>query len=265
METLRGWDQLQRVTGAVARRSPGYSSNLYAAPAQIDRWGASGRLRVLVSEDAVLVLRAARGFWHVYHTSEGARALEAALITLPSGRYVADLITREAEKDAVCAPHVKAGFTPHTWLRRMSLLQQPATAREGGAEPGRPEEARAILDLMERLLDPLAEQLPDGLEIDEALASRRLLVSRDGDTIRGMLMFDLKGQLAHLRFWHVDATAQGRGIGRTLMTGFLARVAPARRIVLWVIGSNDRSIAIYRHYGFVEDDLVDYIMLLDRG
>ena len=45
------------------------------------------------------------------------------------------------------------------------------------------------------------------------------------------------------------------------MSSFLERCAQARRIVLWVIGDNARSIAIYRHYGFETDGLIDRIMI----
>jgi RimJ/RimL family protein N-acetyltransferase len=48
------------------------------------------------------------------------------------------------------------------------------------------------------------------------------------------------------------------------MSSFLARCAQAQRLVLWVIGDNQRSIAIYRHYGFELDGLLDRIMILRR-
>lgn len=48
------------------------------------------------------------------------------------------------------------------------------------------------------------------------------------------------------------------------MAGFLSRCAQARRIVLWVIGDNERSIAIYRHYGFAAEGLLDRIMTLHK-
>ena len=106
--------------------------------------------------------------------------------------------------------------------------------------------------------------LPDEGELGEAAADGRILLVRRAASIAGLLMYDTKGQLAHLRYWHVDRDALGTGIGRELMGGFLTRCAPARRIVLWVMADNDRSIAIYRHYGFAADGLLDRIMTMHK-
>ena len=264
METLPNWDQLKRHVATVSRNAPGYTSNMYSAPAQVELWCAAARLRVLVCDRAVLLLRADRDLHHVYHVAEDVAALREALGSLPFGRYVVDLVGQEEALEQVCAAYRAAGFAAHTWLRRMSRVQTPGMPVGDGAEPGRLDDAGAVMCFLERLLDPRAEQLPDRFEIDDAIAAGHLLVVRGGAAIEGVLMFDLTGQLAHLRFWHVEPAAHGRGIGRALMTGFLARVATARRIVLWVIGSNDRSIAIYRHYGFAADGLLDRIMVLDK-
>ena len=127
-----------------------------------------------------------------------------------------------------------------------------------------PEDANEVAAFLDRLLDPLAEQLPKRDELGAAARAGRLLLVRQEEVTAGMLMYDIQGQLAHLRFWHVNPDARGTGIGRRLMATFLSRCAETRRIVLWVIGNNDRSIGIYRHYGFKTDGLLDRIMIVNK-
>lgn len=266
MERLSNWDMLQACVSRVPRTAPSYSTNLFASRDQVRRWCSTTQLNAVVTDKAVLVLREERDFRRVYHVAEDMAALTGALAMLPPGMYTTDLVGKDNQLGQVCAAYEQAGFAHHAFLRRMNLDRtRPAfDGNIGVAELAGPGEAREILSFLERLLDRLAEQLPDEAEIAAAAADGRILVGRGESGLTGMLMYDLHGQLAHLRFWHVDADARGAGVGRWLMAGFLARCAHARRIMLWVIGDNDRSIAIYRHYGFETDGLLDRIMTLHK-
>jgi ribosomal protein S18 acetylase RimI-like enzyme len=262
---LPTWDALQRLTAAVPRAASNYSTNLFAGRDLIQAWCARGRLRVSASDEAVLVLRADRDFHRVYHVARDLSALTEALLQLPPGRYTTDLVGRGNVLDQVCNSYAAGGFEHHTFLRRMSRSQAPASLQpDEEVVEAVPNEAEEVALFLNRLLDPLSEQLPDRDELGDAARDGRLLLARRGRALAGMLMYDVQGQSAHLRFWHVDPEAQGEGFGRRLMASFLSRCAEARRIVLWVIGDNERSIAIYRHYGFETDGLLDRIMIMNK-
>lgn len=265
MEEVLDGRQLRLLIGGISRQSPDYTTSLYASPQQIEAWCAADEVRALVAEGAVLLVRRDRDVHRVYHVANDPVALIAALRRLPVGRYVADLIGRDGALDGMCAAYGEGGFHAYTLLRRMGR-GQPITA----GEPVRHADVAGLGDVadveafLRRLLDPLSEQPPTPEELRSAAGERRLLVVRNASALAGMLMYDLQGQLAHLRFWHVDPDMHGAGIGRMLMGGFLSACAKVRRIVLWVIGDNDRSIAIYRHYGFEVDGLLDRIMISDK-
>lgn len=265
MELLANWTALQRAVGTIPRSAPGYSTNLYATSDQVHQWIAEAPLRILDMSGALLVLRSDRDFEHVYHVAENPPALIAALASLPSGRYATDLIGRGAMLDQVCSAYGDAGFRHHASLIRMGRAQtSKAPAVHEDALCATTDDVPEVAAFLERLLDRFTEQLPSFDELCGAAMDGRLLVVRRASAISGMLMYDIKGQLGHLRFWHVDPSAQGMGVGRRLMTGFLTRCVALRRIVLWVIGDNDRSIEIYRHYGFAADGLLDRIMVMHR-
>lgn len=262
MEIIPDWQTLQQMIAKVPRQSREYSTTLYAGPSQIQRWCSAGEMRALVADGALLVVRTDRGFDRVYHISTDRSSLVRALSGLPVRRYVADLIGREAPLDQLCSAYAASGFSPHAFLRRMSRTTRQSPFRPyEDASIARPEEAAEVAAFLAALLDPLSEQLPTTDELHSAAIQGRLLIVRRGTALSGMLMYDLQGRLAHLRFWHVHPDAQGAGIGRSLMGAFLASTAEAQRHVLWVLGDNDRSIAIYRHYGFEVDGLLDRIMV----
>lgn len=266
MEALRNPAAVRAHVGAV-RRGPGHLANLYAAGDRIERWCAAETLSALAAERAVLLLRADRDFRRIYHVAEDAAALRDALAVLPAGTWVTDLIGQGDGLDALCGIYAASGFAPHSYLRRMVRVQTPGKVGEceGDATAASVEEAGEVAAFLDRLLDPLADQVPDAAELArDAAAGRLLLVRRHGGALLGILLYELKGAAAQLRFWYVDADAHGQGVGRRLMSAFLARCAAARRIVLWVVGDNDRSIAIYRHYGFATDGLIDRIMVQHR-
>ena len=265
MESVRDAAAVRARVVAIPRAAPGYSTNLYAAGDQIERWCADGRASLLSTGDALLLLQADRDFHHVFHVAGSRAALGRALERLPAGTWVTDLIGQGDALEESCAAYADAGFAPHGFLRRMVRVQPGGEPSEGDAEIATPADAPGVAAFLDRLLDRFAEQVPGAAELaEEAAAGRLLLVRRDDGAVAGMLMYALKGRTAQLRFWHVDAYARGRGVGRRLMAGFLARCAAAGRLVLWVIGDNHRSIAIYRHYGFEADGLVDRIMILRK-
>ncbi len=266
MEALPDWNSLQRWVAAVPRSALDYVTNLYAARAQIEDWCAAGKVEMLVADGTVLVVRPDRDFHRVYHVAPTLAALATALGKLPEGRYVTDIVGRGEALDRQCRAYADAGFAARGFLRRM--VRNPAAGLltpADGVETADPDDAEDVAAFLDRLLDRFVEQLPDIQELRDAAFGGRLLLVRQGRRLTGMLMYDLTGQSAHLRFWHVDPAAHGQGIGRRLMGSFLSRCAHARRIMLWVIGDNDRSIAIYRHYGFEIDGLLDRILIADKG
>ena len=260
MEPIGDWDAYRDRIGSISRGAPGFTSNLYAPREQVERWCADGVLRAVTGDGAMLLLRAERGFDRLYHVAESQAELGAVLALLPRGTYTTDLVGQGDALVQVCATYASVGFAARTTLIRMTR-GQPDEPSEADVTVATSEDAPAVAALLDRLLDPLAEQIPDVEELRREAEAGRLLIVRKGGEVAGMLLYDLQGFTAHLRLWHVDGNARGKGVGRRLMAGFLSRCASARRLVLWVIGDNERSIAIYRHYGFAPDGLLDRIMI----
>jgi ribosomal protein S18 acetylase RimI-like enzyme len=267
MEKIDTWGDYLRYVSTVPRLTPAYTTNVYMSRDQVERWATEGRLRALASHNALLLLLRDRDFDHIYHMAEDRAALSAILAKLPPGVYTTDLVGKGDGLEQICSTYAQAGWVRHNFLRRMIRARSmhlssaliPNIAPPAIAQF---EQVFLIEAFLARLLDRYTEQLPDVIELEKAARAGRLLHVSRGEKIDGMLMYDVRGQTAHLRFWHVDEDARGQGVGRRLMAAFFQQCEQMQRLILWVIGDNERSIAIYRHYGFIEDGLLDQIMIL---
>lgn len=265
MEISGDLTALQRCLAEVPRRGREYTSTLFASPTLLSGWWAEGTTRAMTGSGAVLVMRAQDHFHRLYHVSADFDSLTAVLRTLSAGTYVADLVGQPDKVDCLCTSYAQAGFALHGTLIRMSRSQQSETPGEGDVDIADTADAEGIASFLGRLLDPFVDQIPDIEEIQRSIAAGEVLLTRHTrHRITGLLMYERQAQSAHLRYWYVDRGEREAGIGRRLMIAFLNRCASVRRIVLWVVADNSRSIAIYRHYGFAPDGLVDRIMILNK-
>jgi ribosomal protein S18 acetylase RimI-like enzyme len=262
------WPQVQR--GLHRHRVAGVAlgTNLFALREEVEAWIGSGRLEEAAFADATLFLLREDGFQRVFHAAADLPGLSEALSTLPrDGALIADLVGRAGDLGPWVSAYHAAGFAERRVLQRMF--------RSGGAPPpasgsvddvasdvvrALPDDAEAVSDLLSRLLDPYTEPLPTLDLLRRAAEGGTLLVARRGPVVAGVLWFERQGGSVHLRHWHLEPSARGAGLGGRMMRRFLADSAGAGRIVLWVVADNTASIAIYQHYGFVADGVVDRIM-----
>jgi ribosomal protein S18 acetylase RimI-like enzyme len=107
-----------------------------------------------------------------------------------------------------------------------------------------------------------------GVEYCQALLASRdnlVLLARDGDDVVGHLVGRLGGpgslhpiRIAELESIHVYPAHRGRGVGRHLMTAFLAWAAErgAQRVTVTAYAANDGAQRFYARYGFAPRSVI---------
>lgn len=205
---------------------------------------------------------------HLSHVATDQQSLMEALLLLDEltvvEPIVADLVGQPEDVEQIANSYALRGFSSYRELARMTRIGSVGddrTLTEMVAHWAAHNEAAGVLAFLERLLDPLAEQIPELEDIESAADCGQVLVAANGDMVEGVLIFQTIGISTTLRYWFVEPRARNRRIGAVLMRSFLMQVAGSKRIVLWVFSDNADGIAKYEHYGFRRENLVDRIIL----
>ncbi len=246
----------------------GYTTTFFAKPAQVDAWVARRAMFELDFPGCILVLRRAREFFHLYHAAASTEALRLAVDRSAEATRlspaVADLVGKGESLVTMIDAYRTGGFATHSRLVRMVRNRQTSTTAieiEAEVELAAPADAPSILTFFERLLDPFAEQVPDLAELEALAASGNILVVRRRQELGGVLVYEMQGQSAILRYWWVNDRFRDAGIGGRLIRSMFHFCRDATRTVLWVIEGNDNAITKYEHYGFRREGLVDQVMI----
>jgi len=268
IEQLRSVCQYDAAVRRLKTGATAFTTTCFASPMQIREWAERGVLSSISTSRAFLLLRKSRDVIHLSHVAADQQSLSDALHLLDeltmAEPIVADLVGQPAEVEQIARSYALRGFSSYRELARMTRIGSVSAERnlpEMAVHRAVHGEAAGVLAFLERLLDPLSEQIPE-LEDMECAADRgQILVAGNGNAIEGVLTFQTIGLSTTLRYWFVALGDRNRGIGAALMRSFLKQVVGSRRIVLWVFSDNADSIAKYEHYGFRRGNLVDRIML----
>ena len=246
------------------RGAPRFVTNLFPDPRKIEGWIARNELFGVARGRASILLQRDGDLQHVLFAAAEPAALVEGLRTLAVPETcVSDLIGRAAEIGELAACFEAAGFVRYKCLQRLVRLR--TATDEFSDDPSvvyaSSEEAGQIDEVLRSAFDRHAEQLPLLSEIREAAQRKNILVIRDGASLAGLLYFEPQGQAALVRYWFVSDACRGQGVGSRLMKTFFHRCPDARRVVLWVITTNDNAFTRYEHYGFKPDGLLDQVMI----
>jgi RimJ/RimL family protein N-acetyltransferase len=246
------------------RAATRYVTNLFPEPRKLEAWIARRELFEFSRGRAAVLLRRDADFFHLLFAAAEPAALVEGLQTLNSAEtLVTDLIGRQAEVSELAACFETAGFRNYKSLQRLVWFRKSEQSFIADPEVvhATSEDAPQILAPMQNTFDRFAEQIPPLAEFECAADQKRILIIRNGAQLAGFLYFEPQGQAALIRYWFVSAACRGQGVGSKLMKTFFHLCPQARRVVLWVITTNQNAITKYDHYGFKPDGLLDQVMI----
>lgn len=264
-------NELPDAIHAIRRHGESFTTNLFAARQELQQWLNDGAMLEYDPERRILLLRRDGSFHRMYHVASSPSELRAIETFVqkhePHTEIVADLIGPDSSLDRAMKCYRDSGFEEYTVLVRMALMTGGLGARTCEGDCGAFATRADVLPVtrfLDRVLDPFRDRIPGQPEVLAAIDRSSILIDRRGAEIEGLLWFEDSGATSHLRFWYVAPGHLSKGIGGRLMQRYLTLCSDKRRIVVWVVRENAPAIAIYRHYDFHDDGLVDRIMLRRR-
>ena len=270
MHSLRNVEELFSRVTEIRTAADQFTTNLYAMPSEIQSWFVCDELKFLDRDGCLLLIRSDRSLVRLYHAARNEQALAEALSALDfklPEPLIAEVVGRSESTAITVDTYRSSDFQLYTTLARMTRSMQGEAASDNtpADKYANVHDALQIAAFLQSVLDPVRDHAPSLAEIEDAVASQRVLVEKLSHAILGVLFFEEKTSSSVLRYWYVDPAHCNEGIGGRLMKKYLRHCRGKSRIVLWVVSDNPDAIRKYRHYGFEFDGLSDHIMLRKKG
>jgi hypothetical protein len=249
-----------------------FCTNFFPVQARLQNWIDHEQVMRELRDGVIFFLRKDRDFWHLYFCADNPTSLAREIPTLSSIKtepIVLDLVGNETALADLIGVFEALGFRRYARLVRLARATghplSPAD-RERGSDCA-PElsfattaDSPSILGLLESSFDRYADQLPMRYEIEAAIADRQILVIRISGDLAALLFFETRGLTSTVRYWTVAEAFRSHRLGSALMRHYFAAQNAVRRFILWVTANNENALQKYRHYGYVPDGLVDYVL-----
>ena len=117
-----------------------------------------------------------------------------------------------------------------------------------------------ISEQLHLFFDERTEQIPYYEELKEYTKQGHILACEENGDLAGFLIFELNATTIYLRYWFTHPDFRDKKVGSRLLRRFFEEGKDTKRQLFWVIRTNENALMRYRHYGFSEENMFDYVM-----
>lgn len=237
-------------------------TNFNSFPSETEKWIDEHRIRLLVvtkeQYESKWLIHEMKNSNEVYFFARDYKSVENdidIISSVLSSTSIIEVIT----KDSI--PPINK--IPIMVLRRMSstTIPQP-TEKKQTVQYANAIDTLEIETILMSSFNPIAERIPSRDELLDYInypQNGGILIIKKDEGIIGILIYSINATTIHLRHFWTDENHRGSGIGSVLMNEYFREASKCQRMILWVKTDNENAIGVYRHYGFKEENLYDYI------
>lgn len=265
MNKVINYQQVLDAVNAIKESGKGFITNFYPDIIKINRWINSGDFYYSKFEDTLFLYRNNNNFINLFYCSTSKEMLSNALsiynFKSQESLFVIDLLGKDSDIKLLKEIFKNNNFSEYVSLCRMSKNTENINETiNDNLKYAKIEHANDLLYLLNTYFDPIAEQLPSYEEILKWINERHIMIYESEGKINGFMIYDLIGLTSYLRYWFVHPEHRNAKIGSILLNNFFTESNKTKRQLFWVIQSNDNAIKRYKHYGFVPENLYDYVL-----
>lgn len=268
MQSVVDFQELLREIAVVRDLKKGFITNFYPDEKKHLVWIRHQVLYYEWIEEVLFLVKRNKDFCNLFYCASGVEELERALAQLciknECKDVLLDLVGTKAQCDIIKKVFVNLQFKEYCSLVRMSkqTLQEQLELEDSDVCFATIDETELIYQLLQEYFDPRAEQLPFEEEIRYLTGKQRILVCKENSRIVGFLIYELNRSTLYLRYWFVHPEYRDKKVGSSLIRRFFYEGRETKRQLFWVMCSNNNAIKRYRHYGFIPENLYDYVLIL---
>lgn len=264
MTRLQSIEEIRSLVADVRNKRKGFITNFYLDEFKHNVWIQKGDFFYEVMGYTLFFVRKSDSFCNLFYSSISVDALCDALKIFeekyPKQIAMMDIVGRESQCKQVIDALGQVKFSEATSLVRMSRFTEPMKyVKDTSVTLASPSELKEIYDLLHQFFDEKTEQIPYYEELQEYVELGHILVCHEGEKLAGFLIYEMNATTLFLRYWFTHPDYRERKIGSRLLRRFFEDGKNTKRQLFWVIRSNENAIKRYRHYGFKEENMYDFI------
>lgn len=247
----------------------GFITNFFPDPQRLTLWISKGDCYAEMDNNTFFIIKRSDIFWNVFFCSPTILHLADDLQQFQKSHKGQTMVFDIVGRSNQCLPIVNAfqenSFELATTLVRMTRLMDTTTEDTSNSQVSYANEFEipVIYDYLHRFFNEQFEQIPYLEELYDYSNQKQILVYNENETIAGFLIFDHNPSTLYLRYWFTHPGFRDRGIGSKLLRRFFEEGKGTRRQLLWVLQTNENAIKRYKHYGFSEENMFDFIMKIN--
>ena len=265
MRQLGSFEELQKEIAEIRALRLGSLTNFFPDVVKHSLWIDKGDFYTERVNSTLFIIKQSASFWNVFYYTTNMKALEIDLnlfqIKHSDETLIYDLVGREAQCQPIVGLFSKSGCKVATSFVRMSRkTEQMVYTPDSTIRYATGEDLMVISKHLHQYFNEQTEQIPYDEELLNYINQKHVLVCEENGFLTGFLIFELNNTTLYLRYWFTHPQYRDKKVGSRLLRRFFEEGKDTKRQLFWVIKTNENAIVRYRHYGFVEEDMHDYVM-----
>ena len=265
MQIVKSFEDLQQQVARIRSLRLGFITNFFPDPVKHGLWIDKGDCFSELINDSLFIIRQSPSFLNVFYCSttldELGTDLELFQNLNTDKALMYDIVGRENQCQPLVELFKEKGCKEVASLVRMTKMTEPMEyTPDPSIRYATERDISLICKLLHQYFDERTEQIPYEEELMNYTKQGHILVCEDNGVMAGFLIFELNAATLYLRYWFTHPNFRDQRVGSRLLRRFFDAGKDTKRQLLWVIRTNKNAIVRYRHYGFTEEDMIDYVM-----
>ena len=265
MERIQAIEQLQQISAEIRSLRRGFITNFFLDPVKHGLLIEKGDCYVERTGNTVFIVKQSSSFWNVFYCSTMLEDFSQDLSSFLSKHFDKTMLFDVVGRDIQCKPMVELfkgkGCEEATSLVRMTRLTTTMEYTvDSSIRKAIKKEVSVVSDYLHTYFDEKTEQIPYDEELMDYARQGHVLVCEEGERIAGFLIYELNASTLYLRYWFTHPDYRDKKVGSRLLRRFFEEGKETKRQLFWVIRTNENAIVRYRHYGFAEENMFDFVM-----
>ena len=249
-------------------RKQRFITNFFLDPVKHTMWITHGDCITEKIGDTLFIIRCDKDFWNVFYSSSNQEQFIADLRELqarnPEQTMMFDIVGRDVQCQLLVESMKEAGCEEVTSLVRMTRMAEPFEyTPDSSIRKATEEDVLKISELLHAYFDAKTEQIPFDEELRDYAHQGHVLICEEHGVLAGFLIYEMNATTLYLRYWFTHPDFRDKKVGSRLLRRFFEEGRDTKRQLLWVIRSNENAIKRYKHYGFKEENMYDFVMRLN--